>query len=338
MAPRCRAGWRGVVVVGMLLALAAGGLRAGRGHEWPQWRGPNRDGVWSESGLIERFAAPQIPVKWRVPVGSGYCGPTVAGGRVYVMDKIEGPPTQERIHCFDAETGRPLWQHAYECSYAGIQYAAGPRASITIDDGRAYALGARGHLHCLDATTGAVLWRRNCFDEYQIRLPLWGIAAAPLVDGERVIVQIGGSNGACLVAFDKRTGAERWRALDDRPSYSAPILVQQAGQPVLVCWTGDRVVGLDPATGRLHWEYPFPARMVVIAIATPVVSGDRLFLTSFYEGSLMLRLRQDRLAVERIWQRAGQNEQHGHFRSRAVEGEKAVEERGFPCLRSRPTW
>jgi outer membrane protein assembly factor BamB len=139
-------------------------------------------------------------------------------------------------------------------------------------------------------------------------MPVWGIAGAPLVERDAVIVQIGGEGNACVVAFDARTGRERWRALGDNPSYSAPIVIRQAGRRVLVCWTGDRVVGLDPASGRLHWEYPFPSRQVVIAIATPVIDGDRLFLTSFYQGSLMLRLLQDRLGVEKLWQRRGASE------------------------------
>ena len=116
-----------------------------------------------------------------------------------------------------------------------------------------------------------------------IRLPIWGIAAAPLVDGELVIVQLG-AEGACLLAFDKKTGAERWRALDDQASYSFPIIIQQAGRRVLVCWTGDNVVGLNPASGEVRWKYPYRQTRMVINVPTPVVSGDRLFLTSFFDG------------------------------------------------------
>jgi outer membrane protein assembly factor BamB len=281
---------------------------AARADDWPQWRGPNRDGVWKEQGLLEKFEGPQIKIRWRVPISSGYSGPTVAGGRVYVTDRVEEPKEQERVHCFDWRTGRRLWSHAYECDYAGVSYSDGPRASVTIDHGRAYSLGAVGHLFCFDAARGTVLWSKNLNREYRIRMPTWGIAAAPLIDGDLVIVQIGGSDGACLVAFDKTSGKERWRALGDGANYSAPIVIQQAGKRVLICRTADRVVGLDPQSGALRWEYPFPSRQMPLCVSTPVVDGERLFLCGFYDGSLMLRLLRDRPAVEKLWQRSGPNE------------------------------
>jgi len=158
-------------------------------------------------------------------------------------------------------------------------------------------------------------------------MPTWGIAAAPLIDGDLVIVEIGGSDNACLVAFDKKSGKEQWRALADGANYSAPIVVQQAGRRVLICRTADRVVGLDPQSGALYWEFPYPSHQTPLSIATPVVDGERLFLCGFYDGSLMLRLvpgardRSDgaakgvpraasamRPAVEKLWQRRGANE------------------------------
>ena len=128
------------------------------------------------------------------------------------------------------------------------------------------------------------------------------------------------------MAFDKKTGAERWRALDDRAGYSAPIIIQQAGQRVLVCWTGDNVVGLDPASGKVYWKYPFPPAKMVINVPTPVIAGDRLFLTGFYDGSLMLNLGQDEPRVEKLWRRKGASEQktdalHAMISSPYMEGD-----------------
>ncbi|MHC4062973.1 MAG: outer membrane protein assembly factor BamB family protein [Planctomycetota bacterium] len=276
--------------------------------EWPQWRGPNRDGVWRETGIVETFTGPQLELKWRAPISNGYSGPTVADGRVYVTDRLTEPLQKERVLCFDAATGAEVWTHEYECRYAGVGYPDGPRASVTIDDGRAYALGTMGHFRCLDAASGKLLWKKDPGTDYEIKMPIWGIASAPLVEGELVIAQLGAQPDACIVAWDRRTGEERWRALTDGASYSAPVIVEQAGQRVLVCWTADHVVGLDPETGGVHWKHPIPPRRMVINVPTPVVDGDRLFLTAFFDGSYMFRLGRDSLTAEAIWQRHGESE------------------------------
>jgi outer membrane protein assembly factor BamB len=294
----------------VVVLLFSGLVHVAAAADWPQWRGPNRDGLWEEEGIVERFDRPQLDIKWRVGIGAGYSGPTVADGRVYVTDRIVEPQQIERVHCFNAHSGAKIWSHQYPCVYANVGYQAGPRAAVTLADGRAYALGTMGHLHCFDAATGDVVWKRDLQQQYQIRMPMWGITAAPLVVEDLVIVHIGGQDEACVVALASKDGGQRWRALNDRASYSAPILVQQAGQAVLVCWTGDSVSGLDPRSGKVYWRYPFPPTRMPIGIATPVVSEDRLFVTSFYDGSLMLRLHQDRLEVEPMWEQRGPDEKH----------------------------
>lgn len=290
------------------LGLSASAAGSALADDWPQWRGANRDGVWNETGLVERFEGPELKAAWRVPVSNGYSGPTVAKGRVYLTDRITEPTQQERVHCFDEKTGKSLWTHTYAAPYGGVGYPDGPRASVTVDGGKAYALGAVGHLNCYDAASGAVAWSKDLNALYRIRLPIWGIAGAPLIERDLVIVLIAGETDACVVALDKNTGAERWRALPDRAAYVAPLIIQQAGKRVLLCRTGDRIVGLDPATGKLHWEYPYPARQMPIAISSPVMKGNLAFFTAFYDGALLLRLSQDRLAVEKVWQRVGQSE------------------------------
>ena len=299
---------RWLPVAGVIAMLAADVCRVSA-DEWPQWRGPNRDGTWRETGIIDKFPQPVTKLRWKVDISAGYSGPTVAGGRVFVTDRVVKPDQIERVHAFDWETGRNLWTFAYDCRYVKVGYQAGPRASVSVDDGRAYALGTMGHLFCLDAATGRVLWKKVPGVDYQVKMPIWGISASPLVDGDLLIVQIGASDeGACVVALDKTTGAEKWRALNDRASYSAPIIINQAGRRVLVAWTGDNVVGLDPASGNIHWKHPFKPAKMVINVPTPVVDGGRMFVTAFYDGSLMLRLNPDRLAVEEIWRRRGLSE------------------------------
>lgn len=277
--------------------------------DWPQWRGPARDGRWAETGLITAFDKPQLELRWKAEIASGYSGPTVAEGRVYVSDRVVTPEQTERVHCFDAATGAKVWTHEYKCEYRGVNYDAGPRASVLIHDGRAYALGAMGDLHCFDAARGTVHWRKELVSEYSVEVPIWGLSASPLIEGDLLIAQVGGK-GAALVAWDRVTGAERWRALDDPPSYSAPIVINQAGRRVVVVYTGASVAGVDARGGEVLWKHPFPARRMIIGIATPVVQGDLLFLTNFFDGSLMLRLGKDSPTVEQVWKRAGEDEQN----------------------------
>jgi len=276
--------------------------------DWPQWRGSNRDGVWREEGIVQSLEGLQSRVLWRTDVSNGYSGPTVADGRLYITDRVTAPAELERVHCFNARTGAKIWSHSYECQYQKVGYPDGPRASVTVDDGRAYSLGTVGHLFCFNAAKGDVLWSRNLKAEYDINVPIWGIAAAPLVEKDLVIVHIGGEDGACIVAFDKVSGREKWRALSDRASYSAPIIIEQAGRRVLVCWTGDSVSCLDPLTGELHWRHPFTPSRMVIGIATPVFQDGYLFVSGFYDGSLLLKVDPNQLAVEKVWRRKGPSE------------------------------
>jgi outer membrane protein assembly factor BamB len=277
--------------------------------DWPQWRGPNRDGVWNEKGVLDEFPAEGLEPLWVAKIGSGYSGPTVADGRVFVTDRVRQPRQVERILCFDLKTGAEVWNTAYECTYT-VSYEAGPRASVTVDGNNVYALGAMGHLHCLDAGTGQVLWKRDLAADFNIdKLPIWGIAGAPLIYDDLVIIHCGGRK-ACIVALNKKNGDTKWTALSDRASYTSPIVIRQAGQDVVVCWTGDSVSGLHPESGKVHWRYPFPPTRMPIGIATPIIKNNRIYVTSFYDGSLMLKLSDSALTAELDWQRQGADEKH----------------------------
>jgi outer membrane protein assembly factor BamB len=292
--------------VTFLLFTWALAIASPRAADWPQWRGANQNGVWEETGIIKKFSDPELKRQWSVPIGGGYSGPTVAAGRVYVTDRVEDPE-RERVHCVDFKTGQKLWAHEYPVSYRPISYPAGPRAAVTVNDGRAYSLGAVGHLHCFDAKTGKILWQHDCFNEFQVKFENWGISASPVIDGDLVIVVIGGRN-ACLVAFNKRTGAVVWKALPDRANYSTPTFIEQAGKRVMVVWTGDRIVGLAPQTGREYWAVPFKAARMPLGIASPIFHRGLLYITGFYDGSLMLRVDQKKMAVEKVWRRKGKSE------------------------------
>ncbi|GAB6187367.1 PQQ-binding-like beta-propeller repeat protein [Thermopirellula anaerolimosa] len=280
-----------------------------RADDWPQWRGPNRDGTWNETGIVERFSGNSLKIRWRAPISGGYSGPTVADGRVFVTDRVTQPDEKERIHCFHWQDGRVLWTYEYACPYRNMTYRTGPRASVTVHDGLVYALGTMGHLHCLRAEDGSLVWRKAPGEDYQPEVPTWGVAAAPLVEGNLLIVQVGEADG-CLQAFDRKTGKLIWKTLEDPASYSAPIVVDQAGKRVVICWTGTRVTGVDAADGRLLWSIPFAQRRWIDAIISPLFHPEtnELFVSCFEDGALMMRLDPAQPRAEEVWRRAGPNE------------------------------
>ncbi len=283
-------------------------------EDWPEWRGAGRQGAWNETGILDQFPDGGLKVRWRTPIRAGYAGPAVAGGRVFVVDaqrSLESMAVVERAVALDEETGAVLWTHEWSTDYTGLifTWAVGPRATPTVDGDRVYVLGAAGVLHCLDVETGGVIWRRDYKDDYDAELPAWGMAGAPLVDGNLLIALVGGSLGAKLVAFDKHTGEEVWRALasDSEPGYSAPIVIEAGGVRQLILWHPEAVAALNPATGEVYWEQPVQADYAM-SVATPVLSGRRLFVSSFYNGALMLGLDLDRPASTVLWKSSSDSE------------------------------
>lgn len=276
-------------------------------QDWPDWRGLNRDGVWSETGIIEKFDTEIIKIKWSVSIGSGYSGPTVSNGKVYVSDLIEKPGQTEGVLCFDEETGAKIWEYRYNCPYEGIGYPAGPRASVIINGGKAYSLGTMGNLFCFDAENGQIHWQKDLNEELEIRMPTWGISATPILVENKIILQISGSNNACIVALDKNTGVEIWRNLDDIAGYSSPILIEKNGKKVVVFWTEDSLCGLNPETGEVYWRHPWKVGSGM-TISTPVLYKDHIFVSCFYSGSLLIRLGDDYTTSEIVWQRSGESE------------------------------
>ena len=296
------------------LALAALATFSLRADDWPQWLGPQRDDVWREAGILEKFPAEGPKVRWRAPIGSGYTGPAVANGRVYVMDRQLAPgasnpsnpfargeiPGSERVLCLNEADGKILWQHEYDCPYV-VSYPAGPRVTPTVNDGKVYTLGTEGNLICLDTEKGKLIWSHELTKDYKTKTPMWGFAGHPLIDGKKLICLVGGE-GSVAVAFDKDTGKELWRALSAKePGYCPPMIYDFAGKRQLIIWHPEAVSALDPETGKVIWSYPLaPSVRSGMTIPGPRKSGDLLFLTSFYNGSLMLRIGSDKPSV--VWQ------------------------------------
>lgn len=297
-----------------LLALAP----LARAHEWPQWYGPQRDGIWRETGLVERFPTGGPKVLWRAPVAQGYAGPAVAGGRVYVMDwqrdknedgtparpTRQGIPGTERVLCLDATTGKEVWKHEDRCFYK-VQYPNGPRCTPTVQGDRVYTLGAMGDLRCLDAKDGKQVWAHQLVSEYKAPLPVWGFASHPLVDGDRVFCLVGGE-GSAVVAFDRATGKELWKGLTtEEIGYAPPVATDVGGKRQVIVWLSESLNSLDPATGKVLWTQPYPVEGTVqrpaVSIVTPVRDGNRLLVSSGYNGCLMLHLDADKPGAKVAW-------------------------------------
>lgn len=289
-----------------ILAFPATAQSSGPGAEWPQWMGPDRSGRWVNGPVLDSLTPGHVTTVWETAVGPGYSGPTVWDGRVYLMDYHRG---EERVHCFDAATGHTLWSHAYPVVY-NVGYPTGPRTSVQIFHGKVYSLGTMGHLGCFDASTGEVIWKVDGQEKYRSRIPTWGLASHPILFRDLLIVQMGGEPDACLVALDRSTGKEVWRALPDEASYSGPVLIRQAGKEVLVCWTGERFAGLNPSSGDVYWSVPFRPENMIMNVAQPVYDPPYLFCSAFFDGSYLLELNQEQLEASLVYHRVGANERN----------------------------
>jgi outer membrane protein assembly factor BamB len=283
--------------------LLAAGLSVGplRADDWPQWRGPNRDGVCRETGLLKSFPAGGLKVRWRAPAGWGFSSPVVAQGRVFLADSVVvKPQARERVRCFDETTGKQLWAHVYEVAYEDWAFdpkqEIGPVATPIVRDGKVYTVGRVGHLFCLDARKGDVLWRRDLGKDYQVAFAPG--APSPLIDGDLLILFIGGKPGACVVALHRDTGKEVWRALEESLTFSSPIVISSGGKKQLIVWTQESVTSLDPATGKTYWRQRL-ATSDQYAVSTPVFHKDRLLI-----GGLMFQLDADKPVATVLWPRS----------------------------------
>ena len=202
------------------------------------------------------------------------------------MDRIKSEG-KERVLCLDAESGEILWKHEYICQYT-VDYPAGPRMTPLVDGPRVYTIGTMGDMYCLDAASGKEIWSKNFVDHYGTKIPIWGMVAPPVIDGDRLITLVGGTNQSLVVCFDKKTGATRWRALEDtEPGYAPPMLFNFDGTPQVIIWHPHAVSSIDPATGDVYWEIPWEIK-AGLCVPAPRQIGNRLFLTAFYNGPMMI--------------------------------------------------
>lgn len=301
----------------VVLALAWALPATASADDWPQWFGPQRDGVWREDGILDKFPADGLKQIWKAPLGAGYSGPAVVNGFVYVMDRRGPLPDpklpakgisgdgKERVVCLNAKTGEQVWAHEYDCTYKRISYGFGPRTTPTVVGDRVYTLGTMGDLRCLDAGSGKPIWTKNFVTDLKAPVPVWGWSSNPLVDGDKIICLVGGEKQA-VVAFDRKTGDVKWSALTtEEIGYSPPVIFEIGGKRQLIVWHSSSVNSLDPETGTKYWGEKYPRDVEpnrpAAPISTPRLAGDVLFIASFYHGPIALKLDPKEPKASVLW-------------------------------------
>jgi outer membrane protein assembly factor BamB len=270
-----------------------------RATDWPQFLGPNRNGSTTETNLASAWPKEGPPTLWQRKVGEGFSGPVVGGGKLILFHRLGD---KEIVECLDAKSGRELWKGDAPTGYRDdFGFDEGPRATPAIADGHVVTFGAEGMLTCWNLATGAKVWSIETKSRFNAGKGFFGMACSPLVEGSAVIVNLGGRDGAGIVAFDRTTGKERWRATSDEASYSSPVAASLGGQRRGVVITREALVALNLNDGRIlfrqGWRPPMHAS---VSAATPLVIDDLIFLSASYgTGATLFRFKEG--APETIW-------------------------------------
>jgi outer membrane protein assembly factor BamB len=275
---------------------------AARAADWPQFLGPTRNAVSAETGLAKSWPAKGPPVVWERDVGEGFSAPVVADGTLILLHRLGG---EEVVEALDAAAGTPRWKFAYPTRYSDpLGKGDGPRATPLVADGKVYTLGAEGALHCLGLKDGQKVWAKSLAREYQMRPSYFGVGTSPLLEGGLLLVNVG-ARGAGIVAFDKDTGKEAWKATDDEASYSSPVAATIDGVRHVFFFTRTGLVDLDPKDGRVRFSKRWRARIdASVNAAAPLVVGEDVFLSASYgTGAVLLHLTKG--GAEEVWKGDG---------------------------------
>ncbi len=285
-----------------LLALAAFAVGACAADDWPQWRGPHRDGALA-SFLAPKSWPARLQRKWTLTVGEGHASPVFASGKIFAFTRQQA---EEVLTCIDPALGKVLWRAAYPAPYkvnpAADRHGPGPKSTPVVDRGRVFTLGIGGVLSSFDAATGKPGWRKNFSADFRETSPLYGSAVSPVVDGGMVIAHVGGHDDGALMAFDGATGAVKWKWNGDGPGYASPILVDLAGKRQVVTQTQQNIVGVAAATGELLWKIPFTTEFTQNAV-TPLRFGDTLIFSGLSNGTRAVRVstKDGKWTTETVW-------------------------------------
>ena len=298
-----------VTVFFVVSALLCGSILAATATEWPQWRGLNRDGVSGEVGILKEWAASGPKVLWNLPLGEGFSGISVSQGRVYTMFS---KGNDEFIICLNATDGQEIWRFRSDDNYHEGQGGNGPRATPTIDGDLLFTVSAHGKLYALNTENGQKVWSHDLQRKFGSKMPRWGFSTSPLVEGELLIVEVGGKSKKSIVAFNKNSGDVLWSSHKDKLGYSSPIAVTVKGIRQIICFTGTKLVSVSPTDGTIYWTYPWKTGYDVNA-ATPVfIPPDKVFISSGYDkGAAVVQMRvfvspdDDRAATDQIRENQG---------------------------------
>jgi outer membrane protein assembly factor BamB len=271
--------------------------------DWPQWRGPDRDGKSADTGLLDSWPKGGPRLLWKAQdLGEGYSGPAIAGDRLYIQGQQGG---QQFVMAYDVHTGKQLWKTPAGKSFIGDQ-GNGPRGTPTVEGARLYALSADGTLVCLETAAGKRVWELNLVERFGGRMPNWGYSESPLVDGGRLIATPGGP-AAAVVALNKNTGDLLWKSQNDRPGYSSAVALDIGGTHALALLTAEAAIGLDAKDGALLWRYPRVANRVA-NVATPIAHDGYVFYSSDYgTGCTLLKPTPDGKTAEIYFNRDMRN-------------------------------
>ena len=279
-------------------------------QDWPQILGPGRNGIYPGPPIVPSFPRRGPPQIWARDVGAGFAGPAVSAGKLILFHRVNN---REVVEAMDAATGKTLWTFDYATSYRDdFGFDEGPRAVPVIAGGRVFTHGADGWLHGLDFVTGRQLWSADTRRVFDAPKGYFGVATSPLVDGTRVMVNVGGKTGG-IVAFDVASGKTLWTTTKDEASYAAPVMADITGVRTAVFFTRTGLVALDPSNGSIRYQYRWRARMAAsVNAATPIVVKDQIFLSASYgTGAVLLQVANN--AVKPVW--SGDESLSNHYSS-----------------------
>jgi outer membrane protein assembly factor BamB len=261
------------------LVLACMFLGLARADDWPQWRGPNRNGISAETGWLDQWPAGGPTIAWKAGVGTGFSSFAVAGGRVFTMGHADG---SDAVFCFDAETGKTLWKHSYAASLGDNLFEGGPTSTPTVEGDRVYTLSRWGDVFCLNAASGKIHWSKNVQKETEAPVPQWGFSGSPTVYGNLLLLNVGEAG----LALEKSTGKIVWQSAKKEAGYSTPL----PGTGFVVFTSGQSYITADPATGKEAWRVRWVTQYGVNA-ADPIIAGDQMFISTGYsKGATLLKL------------------------------------------------